>query len=146
MQHKVNIYTYTNIRGLRKKDGVAWYILETMTSKGEASVGDKLQLEQCTGNQAQLTVLLEAVRRLKEALEVHVYTESSFVAAGWRSGWIEGWKKTEWMTQKGEPVAYREMWQELEERLRVHNVIFHVKESHPYSGWFAFEEEKAKEK
>lgn len=142
----VNIYTHTDIRGLKKKDGNAWYIIETETSKGPANVGDKIHLEQCTEKQAELTALLAAVRRIRGECEIHIYTDSSFVAAGWTVGWIEGWKEKDWKTRKGEPVAHCEIWQELEQLTSAHELIFHVKEHHSYSEWFNFENRREKEK
>lgn len=142
----MNIYTYTDIKGLKKKDGVARYILEVETSKGTATAGDKIQLEQCTENQAELTALLAAVRRLRGECEIHIFTDSSFVAAGWTVGWIEGWKAKDWKTKKGEPVAFCEMWQEIDQILSSHPVEIHLKERHSYSGWFEFETKREKEK
>lgn len=142
----MNIYTYTDIKGLKKEDGSAWYILEVETSKGPATVGDKINLEQNTGNQAELTALLAAVRRLKGECEVHIFTESKFVAAGWAAGWIEGWKQNAWKTKKGEPVAYCEMWQEIDQIISSHPLQIHLKEHHSYSGWFEFEAKREKEK
>lgn len=142
----VNIYTYTNIKGLKKKDGAAWYILEVETSKGVATVGDKLQLEQHTENQAELTALLAAVRRLKGECDLHIFSESTFLAAGWTAGWIEGWKAKDWKTSRGEAVAFCEIWQELDEIISRHHTEFHIKEHHSYSGWFEFEAKRKEKK
>lgn len=139
---RVNIYTHTDIRGLKPRDGKAWYILETETSKGPATAGDKLQLEQTTENQAELTALLTAVRRVKIGCELHIYTDSAFAAAGWTMDWISGWKKNDWKNRKGDPVAFREMWQELDQIINGHHTEFHVKEYHEYSAWFRIEAER----
>lgn len=140
---RVNIYTYTDIRGLKPRDGTAWYILEAETSRGPATAGDKLRLEQVTENRAELTALLTAIRRIKIGCEIHIYTESEFAAAGWTMDWISGWKKNDWKTRKGEPVAFCEMWQELDGIISCHHTEFHVREHHAYSVWFKFEAERA---
>lgn len=144
--NRVDIYINTDIRGPRARDGNAWYILETETSRGPANVGDKLRLEQCTEKQAELTALLAAARRIKGACEIHIFTESQFLAAGWRLGWIEGWKKSGWKTSRGEPVAFSEMWQELDQILSNRPAEFHIGEHHSYSSWFKFEEKREKER
>lgn len=139
---RVNIYTHTDIRGLKPRDGTAWYILETETSKGPATAGDKLRMEQTTENRAEMTALLTAARRVKIGCELHIYTESAFVAAGWKMDWISGWKKNGWKTKTGEPVAFCEMWQELDQIISCHHTEFHVGEYHAYSAWFKFEAER----
>lgn len=144
--NRVDIYINTDIRGPRARDGTAWYILETETSRGPANVGDKLRLEQSTEKQAELTALLAAARRIRGACELHIFTESQFLAAGWRLGWIEGWKKNGWKTSKGEPVAFYEMWQELDQILSIRPTEFHIGEHHSYSSWFKFEEKREKER
>lgn len=143
---RVDIYINTDIRGVKARDGTAWYILETETSRGPANAGDKLRLEQNTEKQAELAALLAAVRRIRGACELHIYTESEFVAAGWRLGWIEGWKKNDWKTSRGEPVAFCEMWQELDRLIGVCPVEFHIREHHSYSAWFKFEAKREKER
>lgn len=136
---RVNIYTYSGIKGMKKKDGTVWYILEADTAKGVATVGDKVKLTESTGNQAELQALLLAARRLRSTSELHIYTESSYVAAGWKSNWIKGWKENHWKTKKGEPVAHEEIWRELDCILSIQNVEFHVKEPHSYREWFETE-------
>lgn len=136
---RVNIYTFSGIRGMKRKNGTIWYILEAVTEKGNATAGDKVKLEAVTGNQSELQALLLAARRLKKESEVHIYTESSFVAAGWTQGWIRNWQKNHWKTAKGEPVAFEEMWRELEQLLLRHHVEFHVKEQHSFRTWFESE-------
>ena len=136
---KVNIYTYSGIKGMKRKNGIVRYILEAETEKGNATAGDKVKLEEVTGNQAELEALLLAVRRLKKPSEVHIYTESNYVAAGWTQGWIKNWQQNHWKTAKGEPVAFEEIWRELEQRLILHHVEFHVKEPHSFRTWFESE-------
>ncbi|MCM1192916.1 MAG: hypothetical protein NC123_15590 [Butyrivibrio sp.] len=143
---RVNIYTYTDVRGVNLGNGAAWYILETETRKGPATAGKKLQLEQVTENQAELTVLLEAARRIRLGCELHIYTESTFVAAGWTMNWISGWKRNDWKTRKGKPVAFSEMWQELDQITGCRHTEIHIKEYHAYSKWFKFEAERERKK
>lgn len=144
--NRVDIYINTDIRGVKARDGTAWYILETETYRGPANVGDKLRLEQHTEKQAELAALLAAARRIRGACELHIFTESEFVAAGWRLGWIEGWKKNDWKTSRGEPVSFGAMWQELDQLIGGHPTEFHIREHHPYSEWFKFEAKREKEK
>lgn len=143
---RVDIYINTDIRGVKARDGTAWYILETETSRGPANVGDKLRLEQCTEKKAVLTALLAAARRIRGACELHIYTESQFLAAGWQLGWIEGWKKNGWKTSRGGPVSCSEAWQELDQLIGTCPVEFHIGEHHSYSSWFKFEEKREKER
>lgn len=134
----VNLYTYTNIKSIKPRDGTIWYILETETVKGPASIGNAVQVEQLTANAAELKALLMAMRRLKSGCEVHIYTESQYVVSGIES-WMKDWKKNNWKNSKGEPVAHWEMWKELEQLISEQKIKLHQKEHHSYYNWFTHE-------
>lgn len=132
---KVNIYTRTSFSGIKKQSGVGLYILEMPTEKGPATLQGSVKLEDMTQNAAELTVIREALKRLKEKVEIDIYTESTYAAAGWTEEWIETWKKNDWLTAKGKEVSNRELWQEIDEMLKGNLFRFHTEEPHPYRKW-----------
>jgi ribonuclease HI len=134
---RINIYTYSGIKGLKKANGSVWYILECETGKGPATAGDKVRLEDVTGNHAELFAVLLAIRRVKKQSEIHIFTESQYVAAGFN--WMDQWKQNGWQTKKGEPVSHSEEWQELDRARLQNHIEIHLKEQHSYKGWLESE-------
>lgn len=139
----VNVYTWSGIRGMKKRDGHVWYILETETNKGPATVGDKLKLEQCTENEAELTVLETALQRMRTPAEVHIYTESRYIAAAWNQEWLRKWQENDWKNAKGEEIAHADKWKAVSECSSRHNIIIHLKEKHSYKEWMEAEARRA---
>lgn len=139
---RVNIYTHSGIHGMKKKVGYIWYVLEAETEKGPVAKAEKVKIAESTENQAELYALLLAVRRLTKQVELHIYTDSAYVAAGWKQDWLKNWKKNNWRTAKGEPVAFAQFWQELGTRAAAHHVEIHLKEQHSYNSWFESEERR----
>lgn len=138
---EVKIYTYSSIRGPGKKDGAYGYILETGTAAGPATLTCFGHLDGSTENQAEITALLMAARRLTRPCWLEIYTESAHLYAG-VNGWMEEWEAAGWTNKKGEPVKNRELWQQLKKALADHETGMHLKESHPYRDWLKRETER----
>lgn len=66
-----------------------------------------------TNNQMELTAAIEALRMLREDQgKIWLYTDSVYVIRG-ITEWIYGWRRRQWRTAEGSPVANREHWEEL---------------------------------
>lgn len=108
-------------------------MLEVDTEKGPATL-TKLEQIEASKNTAELTAVVEAVKRLKHDCRLVIYTDSECVAAGFEQGWIENWEEQGWLTAKGKEVANKDLWIELKARIGT-EVVFQVKENHSYRVW-----------
>lgn len=80
-----------------------------------------------TNNRMELRAAIEALKALKEPVEVDLYTDSAYLKRG-VTEWLPRWKERGWKRPDGKklkPVANADLWQELSELLRVHRVHFH---------------------
>lgn len=85
-----------------------------------------------TNNRMELRAAIEALQALKEPAEVELYTDSAYLKRG-VTEWLPRWKEQGWKRKEGKslkPVANVDLWQELDELLRVHRVRFHWIEGH----------------
>ncbi len=139
---EVNIYTYTNIKGPGKKSGAFIYILETETVKGPVTLTKAELIKDATEHQAELKVLIEALKRLNRLCNLSIYTDSAYLAAAFNQGWLENWIKNDWKNSKGDPVANMSEWQETLNLLGLNTFEFHVKKEHSYYKWMRAEAEK----
>ena len=114
---RVNIYTYTTIKGPRKQAGAFAYILEMETDKDPATLSKIQMLPKVTQNQAELTVLAAALQRIKKPCVLSIYTDCKHVAAAFEKNWIDSWKENGWINARGKPVGNREEWQKAAELL-----------------------------
>ena len=65
-----------------------------------------------TNNRMELTAVIEALRALNRSCRVRIVTDSQYVQKGVES-WMADWKRRNWKTSAGKPVANRDLWEEL---------------------------------
>lgn len=95
-------------------------ILMYKDNKKEISGGKK----DTTNNVMELTAVIEALKLLKFKCKVSVYSDSAYVVNAFNQKWIYGWMKNGWKNASKEPVKNKELWQELYELTKVHDVNF----------------------
>jgi len=74
-----------------------------------------------TNNRMELRAAIEGLRALKEPCRVELTTDSVYVKNGITS-WMAGWKKKGWKTANKKPVKNVDLWQELDQQNRRHEV------------------------
>lgn len=132
---QVNIYTQTTFKGVRSQNGAAGFVLELKTQKEPVTLSKMRILPNATPNEAELRVLIEALRRMTKKCELTIYTNSNYVAAGYKAGWVESWKKHEWKSVKGREISNVRLWQELDRLLEGHKFMFECGVQHEYRRW-----------
>lgn len=138
---RVNVYTYTTVRGPGTRSGSYTWLLEYITEKGPATLTKSGELDKATEHQADLIVLIEALARIRRACEVTIFTDSLYLKSG-AEKWLKKWKAEGWITARGKPVANREEWEKAAELLGRHLVMFQPEWQHAYRGWLRRETEK----
>lgn len=76
-----------------------------------------------TNNRMELTAVIEALRALKRDCNVRIVTDSQYVQKGVES-WMSNWKRKNWKTSAGKPVANRDLWEALDHELKSHRVVW----------------------
>ncbi len=77
-----------------------------------------------TNNQMEITAVIEGLRRLKEPVDVTIYTDSAYTMNAFEQGWIRNWQLSGWRNANKKPVANKELWLELLEELSRHEYQF----------------------
>lgn len=103
------------------------------TEKGPVTLTKTAEILNATANQSELRIIIEGVKRLREKCRLTIYTESSYVAAGFRE--LSRWKENGWRTSRNKEVANREEWQEIAEILSEHEVTVVTAAEHEYRTW-----------
>ena len=84
-------------------------ILRKGDAERELFGGEKIT----TNNRMEMTAVIEALRSLKRAVPVRVYTDSQYVQKG-MTEWLHGWKRRGWKTAGKAPVKNEDLWRELD--------------------------------
>jgi ribonuclease HI len=72
----------------------------------------------------ELQAVIEALKLLKEECSIEIYSDSAYVVNAFDKGWINNWIKNGWKTSGKDPVKNKELWQELYELTKIHDVKF----------------------
>ena len=80
--------------------------------------------EDTTNNVMELTAVIEGLKLLKFPCKVKLYSDSAYVVNAFNQKWIYGWLKNGWKNSSKEPVKNKELWQELYNLTKVHEVEF----------------------
>ena len=83
-----------------------------------------------TNNVMELTAVIEALKLLKRPCNVDLYSDSAYVVNAFLQNWILGWIKKGWINSNKDEVKNKELWQELVNLTKVHNVTFHKVKGH----------------
>jgi ribonuclease HI len=74
-----------------------------------------------TNNKMELMAPIKAIQEVKGQQSIEIYTDSQYVKLG-ITDWIHKWIKNNWQTSKKEPVKNKELWMELYELTKNHEI------------------------
>lgn len=74
-----------------------------------------------TNNRMELTAVIRALEALKRPVQARIHTDSKYVQQG-ISTWIHGWKKNGWKTSDKKPVKNADLWQQLDQLTKGHQL------------------------
>ena len=116
---KVEIYTDGACTGNPGKGGFGAVLIyngnEKRISKG---------FRKTTNNRMELMAAIEALKLLKEACEVDLYSDSKYLTDAINQNWLSSWKKNGWKKSDKKPVLNKDLWEELLLLLEKHTVKF----------------------
>ena len=83
-----------------------------------------------TNNVMEITAVIEGLKALKRPCNVDIYSDSAYVVNCFEKNWINNWIKNNWVNSKKEPVKNKELWLELLNLTKIHNVTFNKVKGH----------------
>lgn len=86
----------------------------------EISGGEK----NTTNNKMEILAVLQALELLKEPCDVTIYSDSAYVVNAVDKGWLNSWKKNNWIKSDKKKVKNIELWEKMLEFLKIHNIKF----------------------
>lgn len=109
-----------NVNGghVKKQDKAAWaYLIEIAGQQHSDSQGEY----GATNNRMEIMALIQALTWLKDngkaTQEIAIVADSRYVLNAIQKNWIVGWKRRGWQRSGNQPLANRELWQELDRLL-----------------------------
>lgn len=115
----VSIYTDGACSGNPGKGG--WGAVLVYNGKEKELSGGN---PETTNNRMELTAVIKALEALNEPCNVTLTTDSKYVCDAVNKGWVYSWMKNGWKKADKKPALNVDLWQELLELLKIHNVDF----------------------
>jgi ribonuclease HI len=85
--------------------------------------------KQTTNNRMELMASIEALKALKFACKVDLYTDSTYVKDGINQ-WMANWKRNGWKTAAKKSVKNQDLWQALDSAMQPHQIEWHWVKGH----------------
>ncbi len=82
-----------------------------------------------TNNRMELLAAISALKALKRACRVQLFTDSQYLRLGMTT-WLAQWKRRGWVTATRKPVANADLWRQLEEAVARHDIQWHWVRGH----------------
>lgn len=113
--------------GCRPNPGKGGWGVLIRGSHGEEELwgGEK----QTTNNRMELTAAIRALDNIPEGNVVTLHTDSQYVRNG-VTKWIYGWRRRNWITFTGEPVANVDLWKQLDLVTKKNKVVWRWVKGH----------------
>ena len=86
--------------------------------------------ENTTNNRMEILAVIVGLQRLKYPCIVDVYSDSAYTVNTFLNGWIYSWIKNDWKKADNKPVQNVDLWQELYDLTKLHEVRFHKVAGH----------------
>lgn len=113
---KIEIYTDGACSGNPGPGG--WGVVLIYNGKQKELYGGEIMT---TNNRMELRAAIEALSFLKEPCDITLHTDSTYVRDG-ITKWMMNWQKNNWRTADKKPVKNLDLWQELAEQVKQHQI------------------------
>jgi ribonuclease HI len=88
-----------------------------------------------TNQRMELTAAIEGLKALKEPCKVKLYSDSAYLVNAFQQQWYTKWEQNGWKNSTGKPVANQELWEQLLNLTRKHEVTFFKVKGHADDQW-----------
>lgn len=97
----------------------------------EISGGEK----ETTNQRMELLAVIAALKLLKYPCSVKLHSDSAYLINCFKSRWYVNWEKNGWINSLKQPVANRDLWEELLRLYRIHQIQFIKVKGHSGDRW-----------
>jgi ribonuclease HI len=78
--------------------------------------------KETTNQRMELRAAIEGLQHLQDPTRVRLYSDSAYILNAMNEGWLARWEQNGWKTAKKKPVKNADLWRELLELSRFHEV------------------------
>jgi len=112
------IKIYTDGSCLNNPGNGGWAAIININNKVKKISGS---VKDTTNNKMELMAPIKALQTIEEKQPIEIYTDSQYLRLG-ITDWVHKWIKNNWLTSKKEPVKNKELWIQLYDLNKSHEI------------------------
>ena len=112
------IKIYTDGSCLNNPGNGGWAAIINLNNEVKKISGS---VKDTTNNKMELMAPIKALQTIEEKQPIEIYTDSQYVRLG-ITDWVHKWIKNNWLTSKKEPVKNKELWIQLYDLNKSHEI------------------------
>lgn len=128
----VKIYIENMQKSPKTRCGTYAYLLECQWYGEPYTVHEFVQAEG-TRYQMDLSACTDALNRMKKPSEIEIIGDLEWVAS--QSRYLHHWEENGWKNAVGKTVKNLELWQQINEKMKIHKITFTHCKNHDFSEW-----------
>ena len=117
---KPNVIIYTDGACSGNPGPGGWGAILKFENNAKEIFGSELET---TNNRMEMLAAIEALKSLKKPCNIELHTDSKYLQLG-ITEWIHKWIKNNWYNSKNELVKNADLWQELYNVIRSHDIVW----------------------
>ena len=122
LDDEVAIHMFTGVSYLGKHKKGGWGVLLRYGDRQKTLSGS---VADTSSNRMHLQAAIEGLRAIIKPLPIHLYTSSDYLKDG-ATAWVNKWIARDWKTKDGKSVSHRDLWEQLTELTKDHQITWHV--------------------
>ena len=145
MLKHVDIYITHTIKCMLADSAKYGYVLAYQKQDGEWKelIGCNSINKRVTMNSIVLTAMEEALKRLKEAVELNIYIDSPFIVNMFKSKAVDRWLSNGFLNAKGDKIVDFTKWESVLSLCERHMITVEYVQTHRYTDRLEDEMKKA---
>lgn len=118
---RVEIYVDSDTMTPRRTQRAVGYVLEYVHN-GQPYTRDHFAITTATYHGAVLSMLIDALGRMREACEIHVHTRDAYILTALEKN-LKIWQGRDFLTARGQPITDRDEWMRLQTLIPDHLIV-----------------------
>ena len=135
MIDECNIYIETSLSFPKKGDGIVGIIFTDHDDEHSKQLFGTVK--DMTSHEAVLIGIKTALQYTDAFKVIHLHLSSPYAAGSLK--YIPSWQANGWITSRGNPVKYANIWQEIAKKMQNKEFHVHLNEVNGYRRWLRYE-------
>jgi len=131
MIDECNIYIETSLVWPKEGDGIVGIVFTDFEDENTKQLFGVVK--DTTAHEAVLIGIKTALKYTGRYKVIHLHLSSAYAASSLK--YIPSWKESGWITSRGKPVKYADIWQEIDKYLQEKELKIHWNEVNGYRRW-----------